>query len=238
MEKKTPDISGLQKASAIPQKTEHVLPTFQDLISDVEVAGKSEALNSLLMALPPEKWLKKHPFISNYIYLPIDKVEYLLRKIFKTYRIEVLREGTAFNGVYVVVRVHYMNPATGEMEFHDGIGAQQLQTKSGTSPADLLNINSGAISMAFPIAKTMAVKDACDHFGKLFGCDLNRKDTLEFKPDTDLIESSQVYELKKLYVTAKLTDEEKKDALRIIDGNETASFPKLLKLLNSKQTQS
>jgi hypothetical protein len=40
--------------------------------------------------------------------------------------------------------------------------------------------------MAFPIAKTIAVKDAADHIGKLFGADLNRKETLDYKPDSDL----------------------------------------------------
>jgi hypothetical protein len=113
-------------------------------------------------------------------------VEYLLRKIFKSYRIEVLREGTAFNGVFVVVRVHYLNPATELMDWHDGIGACQLQTKKGTSPADLANINNGAISMAFPIAKTMAVKDACGMFGSIFGANLNRRDVAEYAPDKNL----------------------------------------------------
>ncbi len=165
------------------------LPTIQELFSEqVEVAGRSEALNSILNAEPPAKWVKTHPFIKGHQYLPIDKVEYLLRKIFKSYKIEVMREGTAFNGVYVVVRVHYLNPATGEMEWHDGIGPCQLQTAKGTSPADLANINNGAISMAFPIAKTLAVKDACDHFGKLFGADLNRKDTIPFQLDKELVD--------------------------------------------------
>jgi hypothetical protein len=75
------------------------------------------------------------------------------------------------------------------MEWHDGIGAIQLQTKKGTSPSDLININNGAISMAFPIAKTMAIKDACDHFGNIFGANLNRKDTLSFTPDTNILKS-------------------------------------------------
>lgn len=168
---------------------ENKLPTLQDLMSDnIEVAGRSEALNALLAANPPDKWVKVHPFIKDYRYLPIDKVEYLLRKIFKSYRIEVLREGTAFNGVYVVVRIHYLNPATGQMDWHDGIGASQLQTKSGTSPSDLININNGAISMAFPIAKTVAIKDACDHFGNIFGANLNRKETVAFTPDTEIID--------------------------------------------------
>jgi len=165
------------------------LPTIQELFEDnIELAGKSEGLNAILNTHPPDKWIKTHPFIEGHKYLPIDKVEYLLRKIFKSYKIEVLREGTAFNGVYVVVRVHYFNPATDQMDWHDGIGAIQLQTKKGTSPADLMNLNNGAISMAFPIAKTLAVKDACDHFGVLFGANLNRKDTVQFQADTTIID--------------------------------------------------
>lgn len=180
MEKKTPNLPTAPEA--------HKLPTLQELFEDsIEIAAKSEGLNAILNAAPPTAWIKTHPFIQDYRYLPIDKVEYLLRKIFKTYRIEVLREGTAFNGVYVVVRVHYFNPASGQMDWHDGIGAAQLQTKKGTSPADLININNGAISMAFPIAKTVAIKDACDHFGNIFGANLNRKDTIPFQADESIL---------------------------------------------------
>jgi len=150
---------------------------------DSSVIVKSEYMNFVLNQPPRKEWIKEHPYIKNYKYLPIDKVEYLLAKIFKRYKIEIMREGTAFNGVYVVVRVHYLNIATGQMDFHDGIGASQLQTKSGSSPADLANINNGALGMAFPLAKSVAIKDACDHFGNIFGSNLNRKDVLNFEID-------------------------------------------------------
>jgi hypothetical protein len=163
------------------------LPTVAELFSDdLENAYKNEQLNYLCSSEPKKEWVKVHPYITDYRYLPIDKVEFLLRKIFKVYSIEITGQGIAFNGVYVTVRVHYLNPATGQMSFHDGIGAVQLQTKKGTSPADLANINQGAISMAFPIAKTIAVKDACDHFGNIFGANLNRKDTIPFTIDDKL----------------------------------------------------
>jgi len=164
------------------------LPTIAELFADeLETVAKSEGLNAILNVHPPPAWIKTHPYAKDHKYIPIDKVEYLLRKIFKHYRIEITGQGTAFNGVWVTVRVHYLNPATGEFDYHDGIGAMQLQTKSGSSPADLQNINNGALSMAFPIAKTLAVKDACDHFGKLFGADLNRKETLAFTADQDIL---------------------------------------------------
>ncbi len=163
------------------------VPTVAELFADnLEEAFKAEGLNVLLNQEPKKEWVKIHPYIKGHNYLPIDKVEYLLKKIFKKYRIEITGQGTAFNGVWVTVRVHYLNPVSNEMDFHDGIGACQLQTAKGTSPADLANINNGALSMAFPIAKTLAVKDACDHFGKLFGSDLNRRDTIPFEADTRL----------------------------------------------------
>ena len=162
---------------------------------------------TLLNKQPKPEWIKTHPFISGYKYLPIDKVEHLLRLIFKEYRIEVLREGTAFNGVYVVVRIHFKNPATGEWSFHDGIGACQLQTAKGTSPADLANINNGALSMAFPIAKTVAVKDAADHFGALFGANLNRKDSVSYQMDMGI-------------ATAKISQEDKR-TMAMIDSCQT-----------------
>ncbi len=162
------------------------LPKIQDLYSDLELAKSTDVLVALLNQPPKSDWVKTHPYIAGYKYLPIDKIEYLLKKIFKQYRIEVIREGTAFNGVYVVVRVWYMNPITGLMDYHDGIGAKELQVKKGSSAADLSAINAGALAMAFPIAKTVAIKDACDHFGSLFGSDLNRKDTMSITVDETL----------------------------------------------------
>jgi hypothetical protein len=162
------------------------LPTLADLTQDVELAFKNDQLNLLLNTQPPTKWVKSHPFIKGYLYLPIDKIELLLKKIFKEYKIEITGQGTAFNGVWVTVRVHYLHPVTGEWSYHDGIGAAQLQTAKGTSPSDLININNGALSMAFPIAKTVAIKDACDMFGNLFGSNLNRKDVVEYTTDSKL----------------------------------------------------
>lgn len=183
------------------QTQDFKLPTIADLFEDnIELAGRAEGLNAILSTPPPAKWVKDHPFIKQkiefegkeievpYKYLPIDKVEYLLRKLFKKYSIQILREGTAFNGVYVVTRVGYFDPASNEMNFQDGIGAIQLQTKKGTSPADLMNINNGALSMAFPHAKTLAIKDATDLIGNIFGANLNRRDTLGFVADQSLME--------------------------------------------------
>lgn len=164
------------------------LPKIQDLYLDKVQTHQNDVFITLMNQEPILKWVKEHPFIRGYKYLPIERIEYLLKTIFKRYRIEITGQGQSFNGVWVTVRVHYLHPLTGEWDFHDGIGASQLQTAKGTSPADLGNINNGALSMAFPMAKTIAIKDACDHFGKLFGSDLNRKDLIAYEVDLTLIE--------------------------------------------------
>jgi len=167
------------------------LPKIKDLYSNIQVAQKNDAYITLMNQPPKNEWVKVHPFIRNYKYLPIERIEFLLKTIFKRYRIEITGQGQSFNGVWVTVRVHYLHPITGEWDFHDGIGASQIQVKKGSSPSDLANINNGAISMAFPMAKTIAVKDACDHFGNLFGADLNRKDVINYDLDLTLIEMDE-----------------------------------------------
>lgn len=164
------------------------LPTLSELYSDVGTVKKTDEFNYLMNEHPPEKWVIKHPFIQNYRYLPIDKVEYLLRKIFKNYRIEVIGYKTILNAVSCHVRVHYKHPVTGEWMYHDGVGAQEIQTtkNSGSLKMDMSNVNRGAVMMALPIAKTIAVKDACDHFGRLFGADLNRTDLIKNNVDSNL----------------------------------------------------
>ena len=173
-------------------------PTITSLFKQLDVAIPLEQLNVVLATPPPTAWVKQHPFIKGYNYLPIDKVEYLLRRCFKKYSIEVLKTGMLMNAVEVTVRVHYLNPATNTMEFHDGVGAQELQTKagSGSLQMDMSNVGKGAVMMALPIAKTIAIKDACDHFGDLFGANLNRKDVIAFTGDTELLSYDKINDAK------------------------------------------
>jgi hypothetical protein len=210
------------------------LPTIQELHEEnALVSYKNDQLNLLLNQEPKKEWVKEHPFVKGHKYIPIDKVEFMLRKIFKKYSIEITGQGTSFNGVWVTVRVHYFHPTEATMMYHDGIGAVQLQTAKGTSPADLANINNGALSMAYPIAKTLAIKDACDHFGKLFGCDLNRKDTMAFKVDANPLESKET--LVALFdLMQDLVPLDKREHIeRIINTSEVKNYKKTIDYLES-----
>jgi hypothetical protein len=163
------------------------LPTLADLYEDnIELAFKQDQFNQLVNVEPKKDWIKTNKYANNSKYIPIGIVETLLQKLFKQHRVEVIREGVMFNSVYVTVRLHYLNLINNEWTYHDGVGAVQLQTKSGSSPAELQNINNNAVMMALPMAKSYAIKDAAEHIGAIFGRDLNRKDVLELTPDNSI----------------------------------------------------
>lgn len=157
--------------------------------SNIEQLVKADKIMVALNQEPPMEWVKKHPFIKDFNYLPIERVEWLLKTFFKiNYKIEVIKTGTLLNAIEVTVRVHYRYSDNDEWYYHDGVGAKEIQTKkdTGSLMLDMSNVNRGAVEMALPIAKTIAIKDACDHFGKLFGSDLNRKQQMTYAEDTKL----------------------------------------------------
>lgn len=193
--------------------------TPEELFSEKPTKRESEDKHFALLNLePPAEWILEHPKIPGYKYLPIDKVELLLGRIFITYNIEILREGLAFNGngVYVVARVHYWDPFLCKMCYHDGIGAMKLESKADLQPS-------------FPIAKTIAIKDACDHFGKVFGRDLNRNRT-----EIVLPELSELDLIKAMFeeVKGKLREDQIAHMQRIIDRKEQTSYKKLINTLS------
>jgi hypothetical protein len=153
---------------------------LKDLSSDLIVAQTLDQFNKIVNQEPPEGLVKNHPTVSGVKYMPIDKVEGMLSSIFQQHKIEILDQGQLLNAVYVSVRLHYKHPATGEWMFHDGLGATAIQVDKGMNSSDLGAIKSNAIMLALPAAKSYAIKDAAEHIGRLFGRDLNRKDTMNF----------------------------------------------------------
>ena len=211
------------------------LPTLQELHHDTDLALKNDQLNLLLNQEVPKQWIKQHPFAKNVQYLPIDKVEFLLTRIFQEWRCEVIDYKQVFNSVTCHVRLHYLNPTSGAWSYHDGVGAVGVQVDKGSNASDLNAIKQDAVMKALPAAKSYALKDAADHLGKLFGRDLNRKDTLEFVGSYVGVDD-QLEALKSLYEEKKhlLNVEEQENAKRIIETKEVKSYSKLSKLLNAK----
>lgn len=184
------------------------VPSIQELYNDPAITLKQDQVLYLLNQPPPSNWIVKHPHIPNHKYLPIGKVEFLLKKLFKGYTVEVKKTGVLFNAIEVVVRLGYIDILTGEWIYQEGVGACELQTeaKTGVLKLDFSNVNRGAVAMALPIAKTIALKDAADHIGKIFGSDINRKDVPDLSPDltlADVAKQKEQQRMEKLIEKAK-----------------------------------
>lgn len=199
-------------------KTEKRLPTIQELYGDVEWAGKQNDLNILLNQKPGDKWIKEHPFVKGLKYIPIERVEWLLTSIFLRWWVEVREVKVVANSVVVTVRVNAVDPITLETLFQDGVGGVDIQTAKGASATDFSQITPFAVMKAVPSAKSYAIKDAAEQFGRIFGKDLSRKDfiayeNLDSKFDFDNIPATQdqTHELYALLKKAGALTHEERD---------------------------
>lgn len=219
----------------VPIKRE--LPVLSELydVSNVDVLFKKDQFNLLMNQQPEQKWILTNAYAGNSKYIPIGIKETLLQRIFKEFRIEILREGTMFNAVYVTIRLHYLHPVTGEWSYHDGTGADQVQTKSGASAADLSSISNNAVAMSLPKAVSFAISDATDHLGKLFGRDLNRKETMNFGVDKNLDPDAKYSELLELFELLKdiIPANEFDNVRNVVEGKIKTSYDKIIKYLKT-----
>lgn len=167
------------------EKTIIKLPNIDELRSDMGLSLKQNDLMVLLNQNPPESWVKNHHIAKTKDakgkdvpsrYLPIERVEWLMSRIFIQWRTEIKSTQLIGNSVVVTVRVHYLDPVTGEWSWTDGVGACALQTDKGAGATDFNSLKSASVQMAAPSAKSYAFKDACEGLGKIFGSNLNRRD--------------------------------------------------------------
>lgn len=167
------------------------LPTINELITETEQSLKENALMVLLNQEPPRSWLVSHPMIKGYNYMPIEKIEYLLTRIYTKWSVEVKSVQVIANSVCVTIRLYVTNPLTGEIEWQDGIGAAPVQTDKGAGATDWNSVKTDGVQKAAPAAESYAIKDAAEKFGKIFGRDISRKNTMDY---TSLLKKSDFNE--------------------------------------------
>lgn len=227
------------------QKTDKPqLPSLEQLIHEDETSLKQNALTVLLNQSPPDKWLKDHPMAKvkdekgNNVpakYLSIDRVEYLLTRIYGKWWVEVRDTKLIANSVCVTIRLFVMNPITGKEEWQDGVGAKDIQTDQGAGAMDWNKAKAAGVMMALPSAESYAIKDAAEKFGKLFGKDVNRQGDINY--DSLLkFTTIQYDDLAEQFeqVKHKLDKTELANAKRILSNKEVNSYNKLEILFKSK----
>lgn len=203
------------------ESKEHL--TIGDIHFDLALAKKRDGLNKLLSHNPPESWVKDHPLAKNVKYIPIERIEYLLTKIYQSYSVEVMDYKLVANSITVHVRLKVIDPVTGGPLIQDGVGAVALQTDKGAGATDFDKIKSDAVMKALPAAESFAIKDAAEKFGNIFGANLNRKDNIGFSSTISedyYATGEQIYFINSLIEQgASITpDEEKSIRLEILRG--------------------
>jgi len=157
------------------------LPILRDLYDgDLELKGDQNNINILVNQPPKSDWIKEHPFARGVKYIPIERIEYLLTRLFLRWRVEVKEVQTIANSISVTVRLHYQNIENNEWSWQDGVGAAPIQTEKDAGAMEWDRVRADSVMKALPAAKTYAVKDAAELIGKIFGKDLNRKDEVMY----------------------------------------------------------
>jgi hypothetical protein len=162
-----------KNTSIVPATEPRKLPTLNDLYSEetLDALETSAGLTVLLNSEPNPKWIKVQDGIPH---IPIDRVKWLLSRIFAEWQWEVRNSMQLWNGVAVAGRIHYKHPS-GEWRFTDGVGAAPIQFKKDQPPIPE-NLNQKSIQKAYPSAESFALKNAAKKLGKLFGARLTGRD--------------------------------------------------------------
>ena len=156
-----------------------ILPALKDLYDgDLSLKQGQNELNLLLNQPPNPNWIKEHPFAKGVKYIPIERIEYLLTRLFIKWRVEVKQIQVIANSCVVTVRLHYQNVEDDQWSWQDGIGAAPIQTEKDAGAMDWNKVRTDSVMKAAPAAESYAVKDAAEKIGKIFGKDMNRKDEI------------------------------------------------------------
>ena len=166
---------------------------------------------------PPKEWLKEINYLDGKkgMYIPIDKIEELLDLIADSWHTEVKHTTLINHSVTVIVRVTMV---IGDKVYYQEGGATEVAT------------NTNPIQTIFPKAISMAVKNACKRWGRIFGRDVERQvdAVIVDVPKSDL---EMIIELFK-EVIGRMPKEEAEAVGRIITNEEVKSYGKVLKVLN------
>jgi hypothetical protein len=192
---------------------ERKLPSLQQIIDgQVSINDKYKGINVLLNQPPPAAWIKKNKFAGDSEYLPIDKLEYLLTSIYQDWFVKIKNVQLIGNSVEVTLTL-FVKPIIDELQeaidtsegdlktellkikhtrkredwylSQDGTGAAAIQVDAGEKASAFDKIKTYGVAIAAPKAESVAIGDAADKLGRIFGKDLNRKDQVSYDKLTD-----------------------------------------------------
>jgi len=165
-----------------PEKKEIITIAEIESDSDLRLKGNLNKLNIILNLAPPSKFIKIQDGVKH---VPVDKVKYLLTKIFIEWWHEIKQVHIIANSVTVVSTLHYKNPVSGEWCKMDGIGAAPINTKKGAKAMDWNEVVHDSVHKCAGAADSFALKNAAKKLGRIFGAELMVDDIINYTALTD-----------------------------------------------------
>lgn len=136
--------------------------------------------NELLSTTPKAEWIKVNKHSNNARYLPIRKVEDLLRSFFGAYQVEMIGQPHILgNSVVISVHLKVYHPIIKEWLVYAGTGAVPIELEQGAKPLQFELIKAKGLHKNIPAAKAFAVSNAAKLIGRVFGSDLNNDEMSE-----------------------------------------------------------
>jgi hypothetical protein len=136
--------------------------------------------NEHLSTAPKPEWIKVNKFSDNAQYLPIRKIEDLLRSFFGTYQVEMIGQPHILgNSVVISVHLKVFHPILREWLTYAGTGAVPIELEKGATPLQFELIKAKGLHKNIPAAKAYAISNAAKSIGRVFGSDLNNDETSE-----------------------------------------------------------
>lgn len=133
--------------------------------------------NELLDHSVPKSWIKSNTASQGAKYLPIRRVEQLLRTYFGVFQVEFAGEPKLIaNSVTVCVHLKVYHPVLKEWLSYAGLGSVPVQLDKGAPAADISKIKRMALHKNAPAALSFAVNNAAKKIGRIFGSDINNSD--------------------------------------------------------------
>ena len=217
------------------------LPSINDLYGEVALKKEQNALAVLLNHEPKTDWVKKHPIVKNLKYIPIERIEWLLTRIFIKWWVEIKTVQTIANSIVITVRLHYKDVITDEWNYQEGVGASPIQTDKDAGATDFSRVKTSAVQIAAPAAESYAIKDAAEKIGKIFGKDLNRADLIAYDnlintfKDYELISFGQISTIEGLLRTSSYDEDQKCRIEREMNGYTVEEASRCIQVLSDNQ---
>lgn len=221
----------METANNLPAKTPRKVPSIKEIFADLDLEIQEEKserneFNLLLNTAPMDTWLKVHPTATfkktnkdgskeemPMRYLPIQRVEWLLTRLFIDWYFEIKTCQVMLNSVVVTGTLWYKDFFSDTWLKQDGVGAAPIIVKKD-KPLTAEFVYADSVQKAAPAAKSFAIKDAAECIGKIFGKDLNRADEVSYESlATTFEESLEQLEIRVSKALAFCQDEEFKSEI-------------------------